>query len=540
MSLGREPGPGKSCLAAMLSPANAPDYDALVATTNVEDMTEDEDNRYILQLMMDDDGDFSGLCLCSESNAMDDYDEYHPKSSEELGWVGHFAKKSTHLEEFGLSGSDDEIFSNCSKQSVDRFIDDIGKCNHIKKLKFNYRNDLPALFRKMGPVMTNSNIKHYHVGDCDLGAEQLYFLFSVFRDIKSLEALTFAYSNDYDHDSSANYGHVLDASDIIKAGCIKLLAACVGLHTLNLYGLSLSTHSCTELGAIFPRMASLQFLNLNENLIGGGVDDTVETLVRGLVECKHLHTLFMQNNYITDSGLEMLIRGLPTSVSSLYLHGNQIALARQLPLLRFKELELSDNPLSPGAPQVVAASLVNPECRLIGMEIYDTNIGDEGATILAESLRSNRRVVKMRLALYSSNNTNITEAGWNAFLPSLYNTASINDTHGSNHTLRNVGFIPRNISQGVQTMLNLNSDQNKSRVAATKILQAHRHLDMKPILSRRLDLLPYVAMWLERFAESQLDLKLTLIFDFVRAMPMDVVHGVVGKKKGKKRYRNGT
>jgi len=115
----------------MLSPANAPDYDALVATTNVEDMTEDEDNRYILQLMMDDDGDFSGLCLCSESNAMDDYDEYHPKSSEELGWVGHFAKKSTHLEEFGLSGSDDEIFSNCSKQSVDRFIDDIGKCNQM-------------------------------------------------------------------------------------------------------------------------------------------------------------------------------------------------------------------------------------------------------------------------------------------------------------------------------------------------------------------------------------------------------------------------
>ncbi|EJK48831.1 hypothetical protein THAOC_32345 [Thalassiosira oceanica] len=358
-----------------------------------------------------------------ESNAMDDYDEYHPKSSEELGWVGHFAKKSTHLEEFGLSGSDDEIFSNCSKQSVDQ-------------------------------------------GD-----------------------------------------------SLLTVG----------------------------LGAIFPRMASLQFLNINENLIGGGVDDTVETLVRGLVECKHLHTLFMQNNYITDSGLEMLIRGLPTSVRSLYLHGNQIALARQLPLLRFKELELSDNPLSPGAPQVVAASLVNPECcRLIGMELYDTNIGDEGATILAESLRSNRRVVKMRLALYSSNNTNITEAGWNAFLPSLYNTASINDTHGSNHTLRNVGFIPRNISQGVQTMLNLNSDQNKSRVAATKILQAHRHLDMKPILSRRLDLLPYVAMWLERFAEYQLDLKLTLIFDFVRAMPMDVVHGVVGKKKGKKRYRNGT
>jgi len=46
-------------------------------------------------------------------------------------------------------------------------------------------------------------------------------------------------------------------------------------------------------------------------------------------------------------------------------------------------------------------------------------------------------------------------------------------------------------------MLELNSDQDKSYVAATKILQTHRHLDMKPLFDRKLDLLPHVLAWLE-------------------------------------------
>ena len=38
--------------------------------------------------------------------------------------------------------------------------------------------------------------------------------------------------------------------------------------------------------------------------------------------------------------------------------------------------------------------------------------------------------------------------------------------------------------------------------------------------------------WLERFAESRLDLKMSLIHEFLRAMPMEVVDGVAGRKKG--------
>ena len=87
-------------------------------------------------------------------------------------------------------------------------------------------------------------------------------------------------------------------------------------------------------------------------------------------------------------------------------------------------------------------------------------------------------------------------------------------------------------------MLKLNSNQDKNRVAASKILQTHRHLDMRPLFGREMGLLPYVVAWLERFAESRLDLKLSSMYEFVRAMPMKVTDRLGGKTKGKKRKLN--
>ena len=71
-------------------------------------------------------------------------------------------------------------------------------------------------------------------------------------------------------------------------------------------------------------------------------------------------------------------------------------------------------------------------------------------------------------------------------------------------------------------------------VAASKVLQAHRHLDMRPLFGWEFGLLPYVIAWLERFAESRLDHKLSSIFEFVRAMPMKVTNRVVSETKGDK------
>ena len=137
----------------------------------------------------------------------------------------------------------------------------------------------------------------------------------------------------------------------------------------------------------------------------------------------------------------------------------------------------------------------------------------------------------------SLTNGDITETGWDAFSSILCDTSSITATYSSNHSLQSLGYCD-NMPEDIETSLRLNSGQYKSDVAAFKILQTHRHLDMRPLFDRKLVLLPHVVAWLKCFAELRLGLKLSSIYEFVRAMPMDVADGVAGKNKGKKRTRN--
>ena len=172
-----------------------------------------------------------------------------------------------------------------------------------------------------------------------------------------------------------------------------------------------------------------------------------------------------------------------------------------------------------GGPQVIAASWPIWNAVLLKFEIlflYCGNIDDEGVATIAPSLRSNRRLKLMNLT-----ESNITATGWNAFLPVLCDSSSINATHGSNHTLQSLGD---DMPHDIETLLRR---QDKSLVAAKKILQTHPHLDMKTLFDWGLDLLPH----------ARLDLKLSSIFQFVRAMPMEVSNGIAGKKKEAKRRR---
>ncbi|EJK58556.1 hypothetical protein THAOC_21311 [Thalassiosira oceanica] len=328
----------------------------------------------------------------------------------------------------------------CSEQSIDRFFEDLGRCCHVKKLRFDDA-DLTEFVDKLGPVVTNNDITNFFSDGSYLGVSEVNALFNTFSDMKSLEHLEISYDHYDIGDDSDN-----DLDDDIMARCIPSLEACTCMQRLILKDMRMSSKSSAALSAIFPHMAGLQELDLTGNLFDG---NCVQSLARGLVECRSLRTLNLSRNRIGDDGLAMLIQGLPTSIVSLDLSRNEI------------------------------------------------------------------------------------ETGWNAFLPFLCNPTSINATHGSNHILLCVGYTA-NISRDVITMLRLNFGKDKSHVAAKKILQTHRHLDMRPLFDRELDLLPRVVAWLERFADSRPDLKLSSIFDFVRAMPMKVVG-----EKGKELRRNG-
>ncbi|EJK44995.1 hypothetical protein THAOC_36422, partial [Thalassiosira oceanica] len=265
-------------------------YVALEATTSIEDITVNLDNQKILRSLRDDDGDLSRLCVCCKE--AHEHGDYRPENSEELGWLGHFAKKSTNLEDFAL---DQAIFENCSKQTVDRFFEDIGRCSHIKRMALihDMRPHLVQIAHKLAPSMKKNNITHLSLKDCFLGISEANFLFDTLRDMKSLEELSISYDN----------GDYL-LNDVDMAEWIpSLAAACTVMRTLKLSSLGLNINSCTALGALFPRMASLHKLTLHWNSID---DDCVEVLVRGLTECKHLHSLDLDFNLIGDDGLDML------------------------------------------------------------------------------------------------------------------------------------------------------------------------------------------------------------------------------------------
>ena len=89
-------------------------------------------------------------------------------------------------------------------------------------------------------------------------------------------------------------------------------------------------------------------------------------------------------------------------------------------------------------------------------------------------------------------------------------------------------------------MLDPNSDQDKSIIAATKILHAHSHLNMRLFFKWNLNLpslWPYGLNASKCFAISRHDIRLLSIefTIFVRAMPMNVVWDMVIKEEGKKR-----
>ncbi|EJK45444.1 hypothetical protein THAOC_35943 [Thalassiosira oceanica] len=500
--------------------SQAVDCNALEATTSIEEITDNEHNRDTLRSLQND--ELPALWLCKPGMAIrwGDYEEFELDSSRELDWLGHFAKKSTRLESIGISG--DGAFGNCSGHSVDRFFHDLSQCNHIKKMTFSGAN-LAEIIYKLGPAMKNNNFTHIFVEECHLGVPEATFLFNTFGDMNSLEELCIKGGDEEEGLANLNDGDL--------AGCIPSLAACKGMRSLTLNQcLNLRSNSCAALRGVFPRMATLFKVVLRENSLD---DDCTRLLAQGLSDCKQMQSLDLSENRIGDNGLDVLIQRLPTSMDVLHMTWNDITLARHVLLLRFRELNIGANLLCPGGTGVIAASLANPECRLISLNLNGCNIGDEGTATLADGLRNNQRLTRMSLG-----HNNITERGWNAFSSILCDTSSIIATYNSNHTLWDLDGYGAQIPQDVKMMLHLNQGKDKSRVAANKILQSHRHLDMRPLFGRELGLLPYVVAWLEHFAKSRPDLKLSSIFEFVRAMPMKVTDGVVGKAKGEKRKLN--
>ena len=119
----------------------------------------------------------------------------------------------------------------------------------------------------------------------------------------------------------------------------------------------------------------------NLSLSNCAVDDhLVKVIARGLQHARCLEGLDVSRNKLTDECMPALCRGV---IGAAHL----------------KRLDLSRNHLSDRGAKIMAATLKNPQCSLVEIDITNNLIHLKGLTELEGALASNRNVLELKAAM---------------------------------------------------------------------------------------------------------------------------------------------
>lgn len=207
----------------------------------------------------------------------------------------------------------------------------------------------------------------------------------------------------------------------------------LNLIDLNLDHCYLTDEKMISLFGELVRSRSLTSLHLISNDFGL---EGVQKMVPLLLNAVNLSKLFMCNNAnINSECFEILISALDgKSIEVLDFSGCNIeyisALSSyNLPHLRI--LEMNQTNIGIEGFITISNLLQKEDTTLTRLELRDTVIDDEGAEILAASLKHNNKLK----VLYLGNNNDISERGYRALLKVLVDVSSIESMYTSNHTL---------------------------------------------------------------------------------------------------------
>jgi len=179
--------------------------------------------------------------------------------------------------------------------------------------------------------------------------------------------------------------------------------------------------------------------------------------------------------------------------------------------------------------------LERPNSNLQQLDIYNNNIGDEGALAFAKQIHC--RTTTLTLQRLDLDYCRITERGWAPFSKLLCDISSVNETYLSNLTLQYLGDQPSD--ENVLGSLDFNgsgSGSDKGQVAMIKILQNHSHFDMQPFFEWEFKVLPIMIEWFTNAtASTTYDhkiswLRLSATFDFIKEFPMLYIEPVTRKE----------
>ena len=146
--------------------------------------------------------------------------------------------------------------------------------------------------------------------------------------------------------------------------------------------------------------------------------------------------------------------------------------------------------------QVIASFLASKNCMLRDLYLYRNRINDDGCRVIAESLRTNRRL--RRLGMES--NDEITVQGFASFVPVVCDASSIESTLNSNHVLTSVSCRANLVPAELIELLNTNYNADERTVAKLKVLRCHfsDDFDLTAVAGLDAKALPYLLAWFDR------------------------------------------
>lgn len=204
------------------------------------------------------------------------------------------------------------------------------------------------------------------------------------------------------------------------------------------------------------------------------------------------------------------------------------------------------------------------------MELYNCNIDDDGAHVIASALTENTSVKRIHLG----NNPSITSAGWIAFFTVLLNgnhsieevdidlesasnkqgiwnalslalcdKSSIGRIHSSNHRLHKLRLYSSRGQSDVKLLLKMNENHDKAEVARQKILKYHfsgGNTNMNEFSRLPESLMPHALAWIGRRVYSWIGSKThgySVMYNVIQSSPTLVgnhnseLHAGVKKRK---------
>ena len=254
-------------------------YDTLVDSTTIEDISSDEINRGIFRSLKGNSEDFNVLWICDDRCSNEKY-QFVSMDLEEIGWLGYFIGKNTSVKWLVFDGTAIPPHSGT-------FCRGLNMNNTLQKISFRGTDLLNGQVLRMMDAFfkNNHNLTEIEVCDCELGTEDARQLsLTLGGCTKSLKHILLA-------DCQMGDGQLVDI--------ILALSMHPQLEQLYLLRMNIGRNECIALATLLHNTTKqLQSLSLRENNID---DEGVDALINAMSGIK-LRCITLSGNQITAKG----------------------------------------------------------------------------------------------------------------------------------------------------------------------------------------------------------------------------------------------